>query len=81
LQRSARVGYAKDVRYKKLAVVLFGALLLADVHAVYEIVVVLGERSLHHKGPFWLGFGVVAVIDAALVWITVRVGSRLRSGS
>lgn len=69
------------VTRRGLRIVVFFVLLLADAHAAYEAVFLIADRGFHQHTPLWVALALLAVIDGALVWLTVRVGRRLWSES
>jgi hypothetical protein len=62
---------------KRLLSVLFVALVADDVWSVVQL---LRKLFAHHNGGagFWTAFVLVATFQAGLIWLTVRIGKRLR---
>jgi hypothetical protein len=60
--------------------VAFWLLIVADAHAAFELwQLAFGHHAFDRIAAFWEGCGLVVVIDVTLLWLTIRVGRRLRS--
>lgn len=60
--------------------VLFVVLVVYDIWSIGQLIRTLFDHGHRGGASFWVAFLLIAAFHAGIIWLTVRIGKRLRSG-